>query len=477
MAISRRRRALLFGAVLLGCASVVAFVVALVGCGGTVGPTLPSPGGEGVWCTSALINPPDNSGGNIVVGTPTGQVQFLPNDPTLADPIFPSPVTLPALGSIPPSSADYEPTSNQTLSGGEYNYANITINDGITVWFNGSTTLTANGDLAIYGAGRIYCMAGDLEIRVQGNVTMDGGQIVTDAPATSDSANLTLKCGGGMDLVQASIRSSDFADSDGGGVLVAALGGDIVADETSISATVTQYSGPDRNCTVVASGKITLGYSCSIDAGNDNEATGGNVLVGTVNGDIELGEMSMVRAMGGASGHAVEVRSGQGVSMTSGAMVFQRLGHILDVPPGVSIYALDGPIDVGANCEVYTGSVYPNGYRGSANVLLQARGEVVLADYASIYTSSAEGSSGNVTIIGYRCAEQESPAVQFVNKYTDVHTGDGGEMEVGNVEIQGFVNSEGASDAIVWGTNKIETGAGGEGGDVTLRTRCCNGYN
>ncbi|MFQ6097784.1 MAG: hypothetical protein ACE5O2_08655, partial [Armatimonadota bacterium] len=155
-------RSVLFAVALVVCVALVGCLTLFVGCSGTVSPTLPSPEGGGRLCTSALINPPDNSGGDIVEGT-GGEPEFIPNDPTLDPPVFPDPIVLPALGDIPPSSQPYEPGSNETLPGGVYNYAGVTI-DGVTVWYQGSTTLTCDGDFSISGAGRLRC-TGDLEIR------------------------------------------------------------------------------------------------------------------------------------------------------------------------------------------------------------------------------------------------------------------------------------------------------------------------
>ncbi|MFQ6099572.1 MAG: hypothetical protein ACE5O2_17700, partial [Armatimonadota bacterium] len=324
---------------------------------------------------------------------------------------------------------------------------------------------------SISGAGRLRC-TGDLEIRVQGNVTMDGGQIFTEAEPGA-SGDLVFKCGGAMDLELGSIGSQAAAGSMGGGVVVAALGGDIQATNygPTITADVTPSSGDDRNCVVLAAGDIVLPYDSYIEAGTDDDASGGNVFVGTVNGDIRLQEDVMIGADGGASGHAVELRSGGSVIMEGGSTVYTRLGHLTGEPAGVSIYALGGRIEVGSGCDVYAKNNTDSNSTG--DVLLMANGEVVLDDFARIHTGDAAAGSGDITIIGYRCDDGLSPAVRFVNKYTEIYTGDAGEVEVGNVEIQGFVSTEGESDAISWGTNSIRTGQGFIGGDVILRTRCC----
>ncbi|MFQ6132823.1 MAG: hypothetical protein ACE5R4_12355 [Armatimonadota bacterium] len=449
---------------------LVSLLGVLQGCSSTVGPTLPSPQGQ---CTSALINPPDNSGGNIVEGT-GGQPDFTPNDPTLPDPVFPSPVTLPPLGDIPLLAGVYQPGTNQTLPGGVYGHNDIVI-DGVTLQYTGNTTLTASGGLTVRNGGEIRC-SGDLEVRVRRDVRMDDGQIRTDALGVGDSADLTLKCGGGMDLANSSnIHAFGVDASRGGALLVAARGGNIEADNfCRIQSEVFASSGPNRNCTVLARGSVVLTGTpqgpCLISAGGSADSTGGNVLVGTVNGDVSL-DFSAIATAGGVTGRGIEVRSGGGVVLTNLSAITQG-GFAGGVPgePGVSVYALDGPITVSGE-GIWSAAGPP-----ARDVLLLANGLVTLQGSAQVYTSGSPdtGSSGDITIIGYRCADWLAPAVEFVGSQVEIYTGPGYD-DVGDINIWGFASAPATSDAIRWGTASIRTGTSSMpvAGDVILRARCC----
>jgi len=452
------------GVVLVSCLPL------FLGCSSTVGPTLPSP--EGYGCSSALIDPPDNSGGTIQEGT-GGDPDFVRNDPTLSPPTFPDPIVLPPLGDIPPSSLPYDPSGDENLPGGSYAYSGIVI-DGVTVTFTGDTTLTSASGLTMTSGGRIVCVDGNLEVRVANNITMQGSHILTEAQTTSGSVDLAVKCGGSMSLTSSFIRTTGVGTSQGGDLLVAALGGGILTDDwCTISQKVTPTSGPDRNLAVLARDNLTVGYQCTVQAGEtaEEDATGGNVLLGTLNGDVMMPMDGTVCALRGAAGHAVEIRSGQGVVLEDGAEVYNSLGGFPVGATGVSIHALNGPIRIlPFGCDVYSES---SRNRDSGDVLLQARGQVLLDRYSHVYTGSEDGDTGDVTIIGYRCGDASSPAVVLTDSNSEVYTGDSSEGTPGNVEIQGFVSTEGTSTAISWDSVSIRTGTGFGGGDVFLRTRCC----